>query len=180
MLCQCALQGFQRVSQPRVCLLLEKVASLIATTDAFACSRHDVTVWEHWVLCTRHLSPPLLGPLTMDRDPLHDSVLDAAAADAEASDASSATPMTRAERCGWHPTAYRPRTSRTADPHAGAALYGVRSSGTTSIQPGGCHADDSSLAEVLQTHHQCGHECQYWELSASADCSHGASYRVAA
>ena len=61
-LCQCALQGFQRVLQPRVRSLLVKVAPLITTTDVSACSRHNVTVWEHWVLCTRHLSPPLRHP----------------------------------------------------------------------------------------------------------------------
>ena len=42
--------------------LLVKVAPLITTTDVSACSRHNVTVWEHWVLCTRHLSPPLRHP----------------------------------------------------------------------------------------------------------------------
>ena len=45
----------------------------------------------------------MLGPSTMDRDPLHDSILDATGADAEASDASSATPMTRAERADGTP-----------------------------------------------------------------------------
>ena len=56
------------------------------------------------VLVPNSLVPSTPGALTwlplqlMDRDPLHDSVLDDAADDGEASEESSTTPMTRAER----------------------------------------------------------------------------------
>ena len=102
----------------------------------------------------------LLGQLTMDRDPLHDSILDDAEADAEASDASSATPSVQTTR---HRLQAQDLTDRRS-PRRCSSLW---------RQPGGCHADDPPLAEVLPAHHQCGHECQYWQLSASADCSLG-------
>ena len=74
---------------------------LIGVRPCLPCIRHRGSA----ALCLPGSGGPTAspGPSTMDRDPLHDSILDAAEADAEASDASSATPMTRAERADGMP-----------------------------------------------------------------------------
>ena len=127
------------------------------------------------VLCLPGSGGPtaLLGPSTMDRDPLHDSILDATGADAEASDASSATPMTRAERADGTPPPTGP------GPHGPPIPTPVQlfmASGPPAPLP---YSQEVATQTTLRLLRSSRHTTSAG-TSASADCSHGASCKVAA